>query len=130
MAKKFAVTLVLALPITALLLYIIKIGGTYFFIYAWIFVLVISLVRVIKYSPLCRIVLLLLFVYYASLHLRDVLQFGSHCKLNVVKTSINTSESFLFQVLSDWEIFNTSYGQTYCSDVQQILHLHIVCFRL
>ena len=106
MAKKFAVTLVLALPITALLLYIIKIGGTYFFIYAWIFVLVISLVRVIKYSPLCRIVLLLLFVYYASLHLRDVLQFGSHCKLNfVVKTSINTSESFLFQVLSDWEIF-------------------------
>jgi len=56
MAKKFAVTLVLALPITALLLYIIKIGGTYFFIYAWIFVLVISLVRVVRYSLLCRVV--------------------------------------------------------------------------
>ena len=47
-AKKFVVTLVLALPITVLLLYIIKIGGAYFFIYAWIFVLVISLVRVLS----------------------------------------------------------------------------------
>ena len=49
MAKKFVVIMLLALPITALLLYIIKIGGTYFFIYAWIFVLVISLVRVVNW---------------------------------------------------------------------------------
>ena len=41
--KKFVVMLAISLPITALLLYIIKIGGTYFFIYAWIFVLVVSL---------------------------------------------------------------------------------------
>jgi len=41
---------VLALPITALLLYIVQIGGTYFFIYAWVFVLVISLVRVHRYT--------------------------------------------------------------------------------
>jgi STE24 endopeptidase len=50
MAKKFAVTLVIALPITAILLYIIKIGGTYFFIYAWIFVLVISLLLITVYA--------------------------------------------------------------------------------
>jgi len=53
LAKKFAVTLALALPVTALLLYIIKIGGTYFFIYAWVFVLVISLVRVCTCTVMC-----------------------------------------------------------------------------
>ena len=42
--KKFLVTLVIALPITSLLIYIIKIGGDYFFIYVWVFLLVVSLV--------------------------------------------------------------------------------------
>lgn len=32
------------LPVTSLLLYIIKIGGDYFFIYAWLFTLAVSLV--------------------------------------------------------------------------------------
>lgn len=32
------------LPVTTLLLYIIKIGGDYFFIYAWLFTLAVSLV--------------------------------------------------------------------------------------
>ena len=44
MVKKLIVTLVLSLPITAGLIYIIKIGGDYFFLYAWVFTLVISLV--------------------------------------------------------------------------------------
>ncbi|KAG5856114.1 hypothetical protein ANANG_G00004590 [Anguilla anguilla] len=35
--KKFAVTQCILLPVTALLLHIIKIGGDYFFIYAWLF---------------------------------------------------------------------------------------------
>lgn len=46
-AKKFAVSLVLALPITALLIYIIQIGGDYFFIYAWLFTFSMSLVSLI-----------------------------------------------------------------------------------
>ena len=43
-AKKFAVSMVLILPITALLIYIIQIGGDYFFIYAWLFTFSMSLV--------------------------------------------------------------------------------------
>jgi STE24 endopeptidase len=42
--KKFIVTQCILLPVSALLLYIIKIGGDYFFIYAWLFTLVVSLV--------------------------------------------------------------------------------------
>ncbi|RUS81798.1 hypothetical protein EGW08_010435 [Elysia chlorotica] len=48
--KHFAVTLVLALPITAMLIYIIQAGGDYFFIYAWLFTLVVSLVIVTIYA--------------------------------------------------------------------------------
>ena len=46
--KKLAVTLALALPITALLIYIIKAGGDYFFVYAWLFVFIMSLVGIHK----------------------------------------------------------------------------------
>ena len=42
--KKFFVTLAISLPITSLLIYIIKIGGDYFFIYVWLFLLVVALV--------------------------------------------------------------------------------------
>lgn len=42
--KKFVVTQCILLPVTSLLLYIIKIGGDYFFIYAWLFTLAVSLV--------------------------------------------------------------------------------------
>lgn len=42
--KKFIVTQCILLPVSSLLLYIIKIGGDYFFIYAWLFTLVVSLV--------------------------------------------------------------------------------------
>ncbi|XP_053310704.1 CAAX prenyl protease 1 homolog [Spea bombifrons] len=48
--KKFLVTQCILLPVTALLLYIIKIGGDYFFIYAWLFTLVVSLVLVTIYA--------------------------------------------------------------------------------
>lgn len=48
--KKFAVTQCILLPVTALLLYIIKIGGDYFFIYAWLFTLCVSLVLVTIYA--------------------------------------------------------------------------------
>lgn len=48
--KKFAVTQCILLPVTALLLYIIKIGGDYFFIYAWLFTLIVSLVLVTIYA--------------------------------------------------------------------------------
>ncbi|XP_077929454.1 CAAX prenyl protease 1 homolog isoform X4 [Halichoerus grypus] len=41
--KKFIVTQCILLPVSSLLLYIIKIGGDYFFIYAWLFTLVVSL---------------------------------------------------------------------------------------
>jgi len=47
--KKFIVTQCILLPVTSLLLYIIKIGGDYFFIYAWLFTLAVSLV-----SALCN----------------------------------------------------------------------------
>ena len=42
--KKLLVTMALAMPITALLIYIIQVGGEYFFIYAWLFVFAMSLV--------------------------------------------------------------------------------------
>ena len=42
--KKFAVTQCILLPVTSLLLHIIKIGGDFFFIYAWLFTLCVSLV--------------------------------------------------------------------------------------
>ncbi|XP_033013947.1 CAAX prenyl protease 1 homolog [Lacerta agilis] len=48
--KKFIVTQCILLPVTSLLLYIIKIGGDYFFIYAWLFTLVVSLVLVTIYA--------------------------------------------------------------------------------
>lgn len=48
--KKFIVTQCILLPVSSLLLYIIKIGGDYFFIYAWLFTLVVSLVSEIFVS--------------------------------------------------------------------------------
>ncbi|XP_051578440.1 CAAX prenyl protease 1 homolog [Myxocyprinus asiaticus] len=48
--KKFAVTQCILLPVTSLLLYIIKIGGDYFFIYAWLFTLTVSLILVTIYA--------------------------------------------------------------------------------
>ncbi|XP_066573715.1 CAAX prenyl protease 1 homolog [Amia ocellicauda] len=48
--KKFLVTQCILLPVTSLLLYIIKIGGDYFFIYAWLFTLAVSLVLVTIYA--------------------------------------------------------------------------------
>ncbi|EHB18901.1 CAAX prenyl protease 1-like protein [Heterocephalus glaber] len=48
--KKFLVTQCILLPVSSLLLYIIKIGGDYFFIYAWLFTLVVSLVLVTIYA--------------------------------------------------------------------------------
>ncbi|AWP16412.1 putative CAAX prenyl protease 1 -like isoform 3 [Scophthalmus maximus] len=48
--KKFFVTQCILLPVTSLLLYIIKIGGDYFFIYAWLFTLAVSLVLVTIYA--------------------------------------------------------------------------------
>ncbi|KAJ0008983.1 hypothetical protein NQD34_016398, partial [Periophthalmus magnuspinnatus] len=48
--KKFFVTQCILLPVTSLLLYIIKIGGDYFFIYAWLFTLGVSLILVTIYA--------------------------------------------------------------------------------
>lgn len=48
--KHLAVTLILALPITSALIYIIQAGGDYFFIYAWLFTLVVSLGIVTIYA--------------------------------------------------------------------------------
>jgi STE24 endopeptidase len=48
--KKFAVNIVLSTPIVGLLLYIIKAGGEYFFIYAWLFVTIVSLILVSIYA--------------------------------------------------------------------------------
>uniref|UniRef100_A0A8C5GVC1 CAAX prenyl protease n=1 Tax=Gouania willdenowi TaxID=441366 RepID=A0A8C5GVC1_GOUWI len=48
--KKYVVTQCILLPVTSLLLYIIKIGGDYFFIYAWLFTLIVSLVLVTVYA--------------------------------------------------------------------------------
>lgn len=48
--KKLLVGMALALPIVSLLIYIIKIGGDYFFIYAWAFMLVVSLFIITIYA--------------------------------------------------------------------------------
>ncbi|XP_072019048.1 CAAX prenyl protease 1 homolog [Amphiura filiformis] len=48
--KKFIVTQLIAMPITAAMLYIIKMGGQYFFIYTWLFTLVVSLVLITVYA--------------------------------------------------------------------------------
>ncbi|XP_023850653.1 CAAX prenyl protease 1 homolog [Salvelinus sp. IW2-2015] len=48
--KKFIVTQCILLPVTSLLLYIIKMGGDFFFIYAWLFTLGVSLVLVTIYA--------------------------------------------------------------------------------
>lgn len=48
--KKFAVTQCILVPVTSLLLYIIKIGGDYFFIYAWLFTFIVSLILVTIYA--------------------------------------------------------------------------------
>ncbi|XP_076078536.1 CAAX prenyl protease 1 homolog [Mytilus galloprovincialis] len=48
--KKLVVGMALAMPITALLIYIIKIGGDYFFIYCWLFIFVVSLVLITVYA--------------------------------------------------------------------------------
>ncbi|CAH1799363.1 unnamed protein product [Owenia fusiformis] len=50
MVKKLVVSMALALPITSLLIWIIKVGGDYFFIYAWGFSLAISLILVSVYA--------------------------------------------------------------------------------
>nr|XP_058962488.1 CAAX prenyl protease 1 homolog [Pocillopora verrucosa] len=47
--KKLAVMLVISLPLLAALLYIIKWGGEYFFIYTWIFTLIVTLALVTVY---------------------------------------------------------------------------------
>ncbi|XP_068698816.1 CAAX prenyl protease 1 homolog isoform X2 [Montipora foliosa] len=47
--KKLAVMTAISLPLVAALLYIIKWGGQYFFIYTWLFTLVVTLVLVTVY---------------------------------------------------------------------------------
>ena len=42
--KKFIVTIILTMPILSFLIYIIKMGGDYFFIYAWLFTTIVALV--------------------------------------------------------------------------------------
>ncbi|XP_013399811.1 CAAX prenyl protease 1 homolog [Lingula anatina] len=49
-AKKLLVTCLIAFPVTALLIYIIQIGGDYFFIYCWVFTFVVSLILVTVYA--------------------------------------------------------------------------------
>ncbi|XP_020618221.1 CAAX prenyl protease 1 homolog [Orbicella faveolata] len=49
LVKKLAVMLVISLPLVAALQFIIKWGGQYFFIYAWLFTLVVTLVLVTVY---------------------------------------------------------------------------------
>jgi STE24 endopeptidase len=48
--KKLLVSIVLTFPILALLLFIIRIGGDYFFIYAWLFITVVSLFMITIYA--------------------------------------------------------------------------------
>ncbi|KAK2187946.1 hypothetical protein NP493_149g03019 [Ridgeia piscesae] len=48
--KKLVVAMAIALPIVALLIYIIKVGGDYFFIYAWLFMFTISLLLMTVYA--------------------------------------------------------------------------------
>jgi STE24 endopeptidase len=50
MIKKFIIMSAIAIPILALLIYIIRVGGDYFFIYAWLFVTIVSLVFVTVYA--------------------------------------------------------------------------------
>lgn len=48
--KKFIVSLVITFPILSLLIFIIKIGGDYFFIYAWLFITIVSLFLITVYA--------------------------------------------------------------------------------
>ncbi|KAL5010607.1 hypothetical protein ScPMuIL_012912 [Solemya velum] len=48
--KKFFLTLAIALPITAVLIYIIKVGGDYFFVYTWLFTFIVSLLLITVYA--------------------------------------------------------------------------------
>lgn len=48
--KKFIVMLLIAAPITALMIYIIKMGGDYFFIYVWAFLFVVSIFLITIYA--------------------------------------------------------------------------------
>jgi STE24 endopeptidase len=48
--KKFSVSIVLTFPILSLLLFIIRIGGDYFFIYAWLFITIVSLFLITIYA--------------------------------------------------------------------------------
>lgn len=48
--KKYLVIIALTIPILSLLIYIIKIGGDYFFIYAWIFTTVVALFFITIYA--------------------------------------------------------------------------------
>lgn len=50
LVKKLVVMQIIALPITALLLWIIKAGGDYFFVYAWLFTFVVTLALVTIYA--------------------------------------------------------------------------------
>ncbi|XP_063721123.1 CAAX prenyl protease 1 homolog [Symsagittifera roscoffensis] len=47
--KKFIVMQLIAMPLLALLIWIIKIGGPYFFVYAWLFTLAVSIVLITVY---------------------------------------------------------------------------------
>jgi len=49
MVKKLVVSMVIALPVTSALIGIIKWGGEYFFIYAWVFSLLVSLFFIMVY---------------------------------------------------------------------------------
>jgi len=48
--KKLLVGLCISLPITAALIYIIQIGGDYFFVYAWLFTFTVSMLLVTVYA--------------------------------------------------------------------------------
>ncbi|XP_074658411.1 CAAX prenyl protease 1 homolog [Tubulanus polymorphus] len=48
--KKLLVTLVIALPILATLITIVRLGGDYFFVYAWLFTFIITLVLITVYA--------------------------------------------------------------------------------
>ena len=47
--KKFLLMQLIAMPLLALLIWIIQIGGPYFFVYAWLFTLGVSLVLITVY---------------------------------------------------------------------------------
>ena len=49
LVKKLLVSTAISLPITAAIIWIIKWGGDYFFLYAWVFTLVVSLVSLLMY---------------------------------------------------------------------------------